>query len=114
MPGAQELTLLAFLLVSVSTCEGGRGLPPKKAPLKTLSVLDPIRTSPFMVPTRKEAPTGNIPMGAIPLKAAIIFLRQGKTELQTLHRLFSTSQYGTRAWKPLPPMTPSKPTSVHQ
>ena len=33
----------------------------KKAPLKTLRVLDPIKTSPFMVPTttRKEAPTGN-------------------------------------------------------
>ena len=37
----------------------------KKAPLKTLSVLDPIKTSPFVVPTtiRKEALTGNTPMG---------------------------------------------------
>ena len=41
----------------------------KKAPLKTLRVLDPIKTSPFVVPTRKEAPTGNAPMGATPLKA---------------------------------------------
>ena len=43
----------------------------KKAPLKTLRVLDPTKTSPFVVPTtiRKEAPTGNAPMGAIPLKA---------------------------------------------
>ena len=43
----------------------------KKAPLKTLRVLDPIKTSPFVVPTttRKEAPTGNTPMGAIPPKA---------------------------------------------
>ena len=41
----------------------------KKAPQKTLRVLDPTRTSPFMVPTRKEAPTGNVPMGATPLKA---------------------------------------------
>ena len=40
----------------------------KKAPQKTLRVLDPIRISPFVVPTRKEAPTGNVPMGAIPLK----------------------------------------------
>ena len=40
----------------------------KKAPLKTLRVLDP--TSPFVVPTtRKEAPTGNAPMGATPHKA---------------------------------------------
>ena len=40
----------------------------KKAPQKTLRVLDPIKISPFVVPTRKEAPTGNVPMGAIPLK----------------------------------------------
>ena len=37
----------------------------KKAPLKTLRVLDPTKTSPFMVPTRKEATTGNAPMGAV-------------------------------------------------
>ena len=45
----------------------------KKAHLKTLRVLDPIKTSLFMVPTttRKEAPTGNAPVGAIPLKAVI-------------------------------------------
>ena len=43
----------------------------KKAPLKTLRVLDPIKTSPFVVPTtiRKETPTGNARIGAIPLKA---------------------------------------------
>ena len=41
----------------------------KKAPQKTLRSLGPIRTSPFVVPTRKEAPTGNTPMGATPLKA---------------------------------------------
>ena len=35
-----------------------------------LRVLDPIKISPFVVPTtRKEAPTGNAPMGATPLKA---------------------------------------------
>ena len=33
-------------------------------------VLDPIKTSPFVAPTtRKEAPTGNPPMGATPYKA---------------------------------------------
>ena len=43
----------------------------KKAPLKTLRVLDPIKTSPFVVPTttRKEARIPNAPMGAIPPKA---------------------------------------------
>ena len=45
----------------------------KKAPPKIHRVLDPIKTSPFVVPTitRKEAPTGNAPMGAIPFKAVI-------------------------------------------
>ena len=42
----------------------------KTAPLKTLRVLHPIKISPFVAPTtRKEAPTGNAPMGAIPHKA---------------------------------------------
>ena len=43
----------------------------KKHWKKTPMVLDPIKTSLFMVPTtiRKEAPTGNTPMGATPLKA---------------------------------------------
>ena len=43
----------------------------KKAPLKTFRGLDPIKTSSVVVPTttRKEAPTGNAPMGAIPHKA---------------------------------------------
>ena len=38
--------------------------------LKKGTSKDPIKTSPFMVPTttRKEAPTGNAPMGAILLK----------------------------------------------
>ena len=45
----------------------------KQAPPKIHRVLDPIKTSPFVVPTtiRKEAPTGNAPMGAIPPKAVI-------------------------------------------
>ena len=34
-----------------------------------LRVSDPTRISPFVVPTRKEAPTGNPPMGAIPYEA---------------------------------------------
>ena len=43
----------------------------KNALPKTLRVLDPIKTIPFVVPTtiRKEALTGKAPMGSIPLKA---------------------------------------------
>ena len=42
----------------------------KKAPLKTLRVLDPIKINPFVAPTtRKESPTGNARMGATPHKA---------------------------------------------
>ena len=43
----------------------------KKGTSKNTQGLDPIKTSPFVVPTtaRKEALTGNAPMGAIPHKA---------------------------------------------
>ena len=43
----------------------------ERTSLKTLRVLVPIKTSPSVAPTttRKEAPTGNAPMGAIPHKA---------------------------------------------
>ena len=67
MPRAQEFAFLAFLAVQLSAKEGEDFLL-KKATLKMLR--DTIKTSPFMVPTiRKEAPTGNAPMGATPLKA---------------------------------------------
>ena len=84
----------------------------KKEPLKTLRILDPIKTSPFMVPTstRKEAPTGNVPMGAIPLKAVTNRFPQvgGNGNLEAPGS-FSTPLKGTRAWKPLLPVTPFKP-----
>ena len=42
----------------------------KKALLNTLRASHPIKISPFVIPTtRKEAPTGNPPMGATPHKA---------------------------------------------
>ena len=41
----------------------------KKGTSQTLRVSHPIRISPFVVPTREEAPTGNAPMGATPHKA---------------------------------------------
>ena len=78
----------------------------KKAPLKTLRVSHPIKISPFVVPTtREEAPTGNAPMGATAHKAVTNrFPQEGGNQ---------TSE-GKRAWKPLFPMTPPKPHSVHQ
>ena len=79
----------------------------KKAPLKILRVLDPIKTSHFMVPTiRNEAPTENVPMGDNPPKAATNHFAQVE-ENQTIEvsESFSTSLKGTRAWKPLLPMT---------
>ena len=67
----QELSNSSFWdssLFKSQLVKEGEDLLLKKAPLKTLRVLDPI--SPFMVPTtRKEAPTGNAPMGATPHKA---------------------------------------------
>ena len=72
-------------------------LPPFR-PLKMLRAFDPIKISPFVVPTiRNEAPTGNTPMGVTPLQAV-------------------TNRFplGVWVWKPLSPMTPQKPPSVHQ
>ena len=42
----------------------------KKDTPKTLGVLYPIKTNPFVVPiTRKEVPPGNAPMGVNPLQS---------------------------------------------
>ena len=49
MSRSEEFTILAFLLVQVSTSQGGRRLP-KKAPLRNHRVSDPISISPFVVP----------------------------------------------------------------
>ena len=71
----QELRISPFwptpLFKSQSGMEKTSSL--KKAPPKIHRVLDHIKTSPFVVPTtiRKEAPTGNTPMGAILPKALI-------------------------------------------
>ena len=61
---------MAYSSFQVSTSEG-EDLLLKKGTPKDSQGLDPIKASPFVVPTttRKEAPTGNAPMGAIPLKA---------------------------------------------
>ena len=65
-----EMTFLDYTSVQVTVIQDGEDFLLKKAQPK---VLDPIKTSPFVVPTtiRKEAPTGNAPMGAIPPKAVI-------------------------------------------
>ena len=70
MSRTEELTLLAFSSLQVSVKDGEDFLLKKGTP-KTLRVLDPTKTNPFVVPTtiRKEARPGNVPMGAIPLKA---------------------------------------------
>ena len=55
--------------------------PPPPPPPKTVRVLDPIRISPFTTPmATKEAPTGNVHMGIIPLEAVTNhFLQAGRT-----------------------------------
>ena len=90
----------------------------KKAPLKILGVLDPIKTNPFVVPTtiRKEAPTGNAPMSAIPLKAVINrFPQVGRNQTtEDSEVVFHPTQGDEGVETPNPPMTPYKPPSVHQ
>ena len=60
----------------------------RKAPQKTLRVLDLTRISPFVGPTRKEAPTGNVPMRAILLKAVTSHFPQAE-ENQTSEALLA-------------------------
>ena len=72
MSRTEELAFLACSSVQV-TVKNAEDFLLKQAPPKIHRVLDPIKTSPFVVPTtiRKEAPTGKAPMGAIPPKAVI-------------------------------------------
>ena len=64
----------------------------KKAPLRIHRVSDPIKINPSMVPTvRKEAATGNVPMGATPHKAVTNhFFQAGEIEQQRLQGSFLT------------------------
>ena len=51
--------------------QGGRSFPLRKAPLRTVRVLNSVKTSLFLIPatTRKEEPTGNASMGVNPLQS---------------------------------------------
>ena len=89
-----------------------------KTPPKIHRVLDPIKTSPFVVPTtiRKEAPTGNALMGAIPPKAVISCIPQvGENRTTEASEVVFDPIHGDKGMKtPSPSMTPYKPPSVHQ
>ena len=68
-----------------------------------------------MVPTRKEAPTENAPMGAIPLKAVTNPIpREEENPTSEAPGVVFDPTIGEGAWKPPFPMTPPKPHSVHQ
>ena len=73
----------------------GKDFLPKKGTSKILRVSDPTRINPFVLPTRKEAPTGN----AVTSR----FLPTGENRTSEAPRVvFSTPQQGKRAWIPLP------------
>ena len=80
----------------------------KKAPLKTLRVLDPIQLSPFVVPTiRKEAPTGNALMGATPHKAVTNRFHQvGRKQNIEAPRVIFNPTIGDEGVETPPPVTP--------
>ena len=81
----------------------GKDFLPKKVTSKILRVFGPYQNKPFRAPhTRKEPPTGNAPMGAIPHKAVTShFFQQGKTELQRLQWLFFDPTTGEEGVDPL-------------
>ena len=91
--------------------------PLKKAPPKILRVLDPIKISPFVVPTtiRKDAPTGNAPMGVSPLQAVTNrFPQVGGNRTTEASEVIFDLTLGDEGVEPLLPMTPQKPPSVHR
>ena len=71
MSGVEELAILAFPSLQVSIGERRRGLSPLKRHWQSSQGFGPYQNKPFRGPhhNRKEAPTGNTPMGAIPPKA---------------------------------------------
>ena len=81
----------------------------KEAPLKIHRVLDPIKISHFVVPTtiRKEAPTGNAPMGATPPKAVINrFPQVGENRTTEASEVIFDPIQGDEGVETPPPITP--------
>ena len=80
----------------------------KKGTSKDSQGFRPYQNKPFCGPTtRKEAPTGNAPMGSTPHKAVTNHFPQVRgNQTSEAPGSFLTPLQGTRAWKPLPPMTP--------
>ena len=105
----QELRNSSFwdpYLIQSQLVKEGEDFLLKKAPLKTLRVSEPI--SHFVVPkTRKEAPTGNAPMGATPHKAVTNrFPQEGGNQMSEAPEVIFDPTTGVGAWKPLTPITP--------
>ena len=75
-----------------------------------LRVTDPIKRSPFVVPTiRKEAPTGNAPMGATPLKAVTNrFPQIGGNRISEAPRVIFNPTLGGEGVETPPPNVSSK------
>ena len=92
----------------------GFGYPDIRVPVE-ITISHPTRISPFVVPTRKEAPTGNAPMGAIPLKAVTNPLPQEEENpTSEAPGVVFDPTIGEGAVDTPSPMTPPKPHSVHQ
>ena len=85
----------------------------KKGTSKVLRVSDPTRISPFVLPTRKEAPTGNAPMGAIPHTAVIrcFSSSRGKQNFRGSKGSFFRPHNRGKGRGSLFPMTPQASTS---
>ena len=89
----------------------------KKALEKTLRVLDPIKTSPFVVPTtiRKDARTGNAPMGVIPQKAVTNrFSLAGENQTSEALGVIFHPTIGDKVVETPPPNDSSKASFNHQ
>ena len=105
----RNLPFLPFSLFKSQLVKEGEDFLLKKAPLRNHRVSDPIKASPFVVPKiRKEAPTGNAPMGATPHKAVTNRFPQpgGNRNSEAQGVVFDPTLGDEGVEPPPPPMTP--------
>ena len=96
----------------------GEDFLPKKGTSKNSQGFAPYQNKPFRGPhhNKKRGSYRRRPYGGNSSQSSnqSFSSTRGKPNFRGSRGSFSTPEQGTRAWKPLLPMTPPKPPSVHQ
>ena len=111
----QEFAILASLIVQLSVKEGEDFLL-KKGTSKDAQGFGPYQNKPFHGSHSKERGSyRKCPYGATSLKAVTNRFPQARgNQISEAPGVVFNPTQGKRVWKHLPPMTPQKPSSVHQ